>query len=167
MWRNNGANSFLLCDILQVGIGLLVLQQLGGTNGVLFYSSTIFKSAGKYEIVLSLPVHFLGLVFQCHQSTAACFLLTNQNCQWNCILKMFCGCPSEVWWFQGILVVHLHFIAKVRCYFFSLINPQTAGWLWFLSSFDYVRWFCLKKCYCLFLLYALIDYLSSRLCTDY
>ncbi|KAE9457031.1 hypothetical protein C3L33_11055, partial [Rhododendron williamsianum] len=52
------ANSFLLCDILQVGIGLLVFQQLSGTNGVLFYSSTIFKSAGKYEIVLSLPVAF-------------------------------------------------------------------------------------------------------------
>ncbi|CAF2201115.1 unnamed protein product, partial [Brassica napus] len=31
---------------LMVGIGLLVLQQLGGINGVLFYSSTIFESAG-------------------------------------------------------------------------------------------------------------------------
>ncbi|ESQ34856.1 hypothetical protein EUTSA_v10007486mg [Eutrema salsugineum] len=31
---------------LMVGIGLLVLQQLGGINGVLFYSSTIFQSAG-------------------------------------------------------------------------------------------------------------------------
>ncbi|KAJ0041289.1 hypothetical protein Pint_28296 [Pistacia integerrima] len=31
---------------LMVGIGLLVLQQLTGINGVLFYSSTIFKSAG-------------------------------------------------------------------------------------------------------------------------
>ncbi|KAF8114369.1 hypothetical protein N665_0039s0128 [Sinapis alba] len=31
---------------LMVGIGLLVLQQLGGINGVLFYSSTIFASAG-------------------------------------------------------------------------------------------------------------------------
>ena len=33
--------------VLQVGIGLLVLQQLGGINGVLFYSSTIFASAGR------------------------------------------------------------------------------------------------------------------------
>ncbi|KAL5099445.1 hypothetical protein RYX36_003772 [Vicia faba] len=31
---------------LMVGIGLLVLQQLSGTNGVLFYSSTIFLNAG-------------------------------------------------------------------------------------------------------------------------
>ncbi|KAJ1415319.1 Sugar/inositol transporter [Sesbania bispinosa] len=31
---------------LMVGIGLLVLQQLSGTNGVLFYSSTIFGNAG-------------------------------------------------------------------------------------------------------------------------
>ncbi|XP_042026501.1 sugar transporter ERD6-like 6 isoform X3 [Salvia splendens] len=31
---------------LMVGIGLLVLQQLSGINGVLFYSSSIFQSAG-------------------------------------------------------------------------------------------------------------------------
>ena len=35
--------------VLQVGIGLLVLQQLGGINGVLFYSSTIFESAGRVK----------------------------------------------------------------------------------------------------------------------
>ncbi|PSS31337.1 Sugar transporter ERD6-like [Actinidia chinensis var. chinensis] len=31
---------------LMIGIGLLVLQQLTGVNGVLFYSSTIFEAAG-------------------------------------------------------------------------------------------------------------------------
>ncbi|KAK4382748.1 Sugar transporter ERD6-like 6 [Sesamum angolense] len=31
---------------LMIGIGLLVLQQLAGTNGVIFYSTTIFESAG-------------------------------------------------------------------------------------------------------------------------
>ncbi|KAF8377924.1 hypothetical protein HHK36_031312 [Tetracentron sinense] len=41
-------------DILQVGIGLLVLQQLSGINGVLFYSSNIFKAAGKLCISLVL-----------------------------------------------------------------------------------------------------------------
>lgn len=32
--------------MLQVGIGLLMLQQLSGINGVLFYSSNIFEAAG-------------------------------------------------------------------------------------------------------------------------
>lgn len=40
---------------LQVGIGLLILQQLSGINGVLFYSSTIFEDAGKH--VALLPSH--------------------------------------------------------------------------------------------------------------
>ncbi|CAK9161939.1 unnamed protein product, partial [Ilex paraguariensis] len=31
---------------LMIGIGLLMLQQLSGTNGVLFYASTIFQAAG-------------------------------------------------------------------------------------------------------------------------
>lgn len=31
---------------LMIGIGLLVLQQLSGINGILFYANTIFKTAG-------------------------------------------------------------------------------------------------------------------------
>ena len=38
---------FQLSHVMQIGIGLLILQQLSGINGVLFYSSTIFASAGK------------------------------------------------------------------------------------------------------------------------
>ncbi|KAJ8527240.1 hypothetical protein K7X08_029717 [Anisodus acutangulus] len=32
----------------QVGLGLLALHQLNGVNGVLFYSSNIFKSASQF-----------------------------------------------------------------------------------------------------------------------
>lgn len=32
--------------MLQLGIGLLLLQQLCGINGILFYSRTIFEMAG-------------------------------------------------------------------------------------------------------------------------
>ncbi|KAF9612328.1 hypothetical protein IFM89_038931 [Coptis chinensis] len=42
---------------LMVGIGLLVLQQLSGINGILFYSSNIFKAAG----ISSSNVATLGL----------------------------------------------------------------------------------------------------------
>lgn len=36
--------------MVQIGIGLLVLQQLSGINGVLFYSSNIFASAGEINV---------------------------------------------------------------------------------------------------------------------
>ncbi|KAJ6339106.1 hypothetical protein OIU76_008543 [Salix suchowensis] len=39
---------------LMVGIGLLVLQQLSGINGVLFYSSNIFATAGKHNLASHL-----------------------------------------------------------------------------------------------------------------
>lgn len=39
--------------ILQIGIGLLVLQQLSGINGILFYANNIFKAAGKCSNVQS------------------------------------------------------------------------------------------------------------------
>lgn len=38
--------TILRIQMVQIGIGLLVLQQLSGINGVLFYSSNIFKNAG-------------------------------------------------------------------------------------------------------------------------
>jgi SP family sugar porter-like MFS transporter len=31
---------------LQVGVGLMILQQFGGSNGIVFYASSIFKLAG-------------------------------------------------------------------------------------------------------------------------
>lgn len=44
--------------MVQIGIGLLVLQQLSGINGVLFYSSSIFANAGEINIHLDviLPI---------------------------------------------------------------------------------------------------------------
>lgn len=52
------------CDYLltwQLGIGLLVLQNLSGINGVLFYASNIFKAAGKL-CHLYLDSTFFGLI---------------------------------------------------------------------------------------------------------
>lgn len=45
--RKSHCSHHELCKT-QIGIGLLVLQQLSGINGILFYASNIFKAAGKY-----------------------------------------------------------------------------------------------------------------------
>ena len=33
---------------LQIGVALMVFQQFGGINGISFYASETFSSAGKY-----------------------------------------------------------------------------------------------------------------------
>ncbi|XP_022851057.1 sugar transporter ERD6-like 7 [Olea europaea var. sylvestris] len=38
----------LFIYIVQIGVGLMVFQQFGGINGICFYTSSIFESAGKY-----------------------------------------------------------------------------------------------------------------------
>lgn len=47
--KNIYGSTYNTC-IMQIGIGMLILQQLTGANGVLFYSSTIFASAGEFRI---------------------------------------------------------------------------------------------------------------------
>lgn len=39
-------------NYVQVGVGLMVLQQFGGVNAIAYYASGIFSSAGK---LVSLP----------------------------------------------------------------------------------------------------------------
>lgn len=52
MFGKSEPNIYRVNDLLQVGIGLLVLQQLSGINGILFYSSNIFKAAGKLSMCM-------------------------------------------------------------------------------------------------------------------
>ncbi|PPE00959.1 hypothetical protein GOBAR_DD02040 [Gossypium barbadense] len=48
---------------LMVGIGLLMLQQLGGINGVIFYSATIFETAGiKSGNIATFGVGFIQVI---------------------------------------------------------------------------------------------------------
>ncbi|KAL8166615.1 hypothetical protein V2J09_008114 [Rumex salicifolius] len=51
---------------LVVGVGLMVLQQFGGVNGVAFYATSIFESAGRIGtiamVVVQIPMTALGSV---------------------------------------------------------------------------------------------------------
>lgn len=40
----------LVSKFIQVGVGLMVLQQFGGVNAIAYYASAIFSSAGKLVI---------------------------------------------------------------------------------------------------------------------
>ncbi|KAG8499073.1 hypothetical protein CXB51_005487 [Gossypium anomalum] len=51
------------CFPLMVGIGLLMLQQLSGINGVIFYSATIFETAGiKSGNIATFGVGFIQVI---------------------------------------------------------------------------------------------------------
>lgn len=45
----HGWSLFSMDDLrlVQVGVGLMIVQQFGGVNGIGFYASSIFVSAGK------------------------------------------------------------------------------------------------------------------------
>lgn len=53
LWRNNV--DFLLyhcllsefCDIFQIGVGLMLLQQLSGSSGIMYYVGSVFDKGGK------------------------------------------------------------------------------------------------------------------------
>jgi len=47
----------------QIGVGLMVFQQFGGINGIVFYVSSIFESAGKRDLKFS---HFLTRTNKAH-----------------------------------------------------------------------------------------------------
>lgn len=51
-------------EIVQIGIGLLVLQQLSGINAILFYASNIFKAAGEYTV--SILTSWCTFLFYLH-----------------------------------------------------------------------------------------------------
>jgi hypothetical protein len=54
--------TYNLCvSYAQVGVGLMIFQQLGGINGVGFYASSIFTSAGM-QISWSFCCHFLTVL---------------------------------------------------------------------------------------------------------
>ena len=48
-------NWYILCQFDQIGVGLMVFQQFGGINGVCFYVSNIFESAGK-EVLINTTI---------------------------------------------------------------------------------------------------------------
>ncbi|KAE8675355.1 Sugar transporter ERD6-like 16 [Hibiscus syriacus] len=67
--RGNNADISDEANEIKVGVGLMVLQQFGGVNGIAFYASSIFISAGFSSsvgmiamVVVQVPMTALGVV---------------------------------------------------------------------------------------------------------
>ncbi|KAJ8772697.1 hypothetical protein K2173_027874 [Erythroxylum novogranatense] len=87
---------------LMVGIGLLVLQQLSGINGVLFYSSTIFSASG----VTNSNVATFGLgAIQVVATGVATWLVDRTGRR---VLLIVSSCGMTV----SLLIVAVSFFAK-------------------------------------------------------
>ncbi|OIW05025.1 hypothetical protein TanjilG_06437 [Lupinus angustifolius] len=59
--RGKGADISQEADEIKIGIGLMFCQQLGGINGVCFYTSSIFELAGTF--ILYAATNALAILF--------------------------------------------------------------------------------------------------------
>lgn len=58
-------NLLFFISLLQISVGLMAFQQFVGINGIIFYSTEIFKSAGNYynNVNLSKVIFISGCTF--------------------------------------------------------------------------------------------------------
>uniref|UniRef100_A0A7N2LC54 Major facilitator superfamily (MFS) profile domain-containing protein n=1 Tax=Quercus lobata TaxID=97700 RepID=A0A7N2LC54_QUELO len=90
---------------LIVGVGLMVLQQFGGVNGIAFYASAIFISAG-----LSSSIGAIAMVIVQIPMTALGVILMDKSERWPLLLVSVAGTCL------GCLLVGLSFFLQLKLF---------------------------------------------------
>ncbi|KAJ8437546.1 hypothetical protein Cgig2_011570 [Carnegiea gigantea] len=70
--RGKDANIIKEAAEIQIGVGLMIFQQFGGINGICFYESNIFETAGKGKSYLSLLCFGSKLCVYLYTFTSLC-----------------------------------------------------------------------------------------------
>ncbi|CAJ2631571.1 unnamed protein product [Trifolium pratense] len=113
---------------LTVGVGLIILQQFGGINGITFYSSSIFVSAGFSKsigtvalVIIQIPMSALGVILMDKSGRIPLLLISASGTCLGCVfasLSFFLQDSHK--WMEFSLTLRTKRIYKVFIGSFSL-----------------------------------------------
>ncbi|KAF1892229.1 hypothetical protein Lal_00036590 [Lupinus albus] len=85
-----GLFQFQYLRSLSVGVGLMILQQFGGVNGIAFYATSIFISAGSIGtiamVVVQIPMTALGVLLMDKSGRRPLLLISASGTCFGCFL---------------------------------------------------------------------------------